>query len=100
MIIELETDFDEKEKKLLGEYNDIDIKLFIEHDRLRLSGIENGEKYTEILSKPRRMIGVGGLYLLELCDEPNEWYMGLLGKDSNYSFWGNYGDLEFALKSL
>jgi len=48
---------------------------------------------------PNRMIEVGGLVLLEEKSDIGEWYMGEKSK-STYSFWGNYGDLESAIKGL
>ena len=100
MIIELNTDFAHAEKDTLKKYNDIDIKLFIDTDDLFHRGVRDGEKYNELIDNPNRMISVGGLYLLEVADELDTWYMGDKGKDGNYYFWGNYGDLQTALESL
>ena len=95
-MFELDITFSEAEKKLLTEYSDVDIKLTVRSDAL----FYTGEEYRVAIENPRRMIGVGGLYLLEVEDEPNEWHMGQFEKDFTYIFWGSYGDLENALKSL
>ena len=94
MIIELSTHFNEEEKNLLREYNDVDIKFFIESDNLSIGTGDN-----KAVDNPKRMIGFGGLYLLELEDEPDDWYMGQW-ENSYYNFWGRYGDLDSALKGL
>jgi len=63
--------------------------------------IKNGELYSEIIENPHRMINVvGGYYFLETKDEPNNWYMGQLEENDEYVFWGLYGELEEALKSM
>ena len=91
MIIELNTNFTQEEKDILSEYREVDIKLFID------TNLFNNDK--NMPKNPNRMIGVGGLYLLEGKDTLGSWYMGDWNKGS-YSFWGNYGNLEIALKSL
>jgi len=100
MVVGLHTFFTEEERVILMEYRDIDVKLYIEADKLVYRGIKDGEECADVIKNPRRMIGVGGLYLLEIDDEPNEWHMGQLESDFTYGFWGNYGDLGTALKSL
>ena len=93
MVFELSTHFDESEKRLLMEYEGFEIKLTVQSDTLFY---DNG---VPILT-PRRMIGDGEYYLLEVADELNEWYMGVRDKNLNYVFWGPYRNLETALKSL
>ena len=100
MIIELSVNFSEEEKIQLSAYNDIDIKLYIQSEKLLFTGTIDGKEIAEIITNPHRLIGVGGLYLLELRDELNEWYMGEKSNDNAYRFWANYGDLENALASL
>lgn len=50
--------------------------------------------------KPRTIIEVGGLYLVEAEDEPDNWYMGRRGSDGVIECWGQYGDIETALRAL
>ena len=100
VIIELSVNFSDKEKNQLSAHNDIDIKLYIQSEKLLFIGTTDGKEITEIITNPNRLVGVGGLYLLELRDEPNEWYMGEKSNDNAYRFWANYGDLENALTSL
>jgi hypothetical protein len=49
---------------------------------------------------PRTIIEVGGMFLVETVDEPDEWYMGQRAKDGVIECWGRYGDLESALHGL
>jgi hypothetical protein len=49
---------------------------------------------------PRTIIEVGGLFLVETVDEPDDWYMGQRAKDGIIECWGRYGDLETALRGL
>ena len=101
MIVELNTAFTQAEKDILMEYSDVDIKLIVDTDNLFYSGVGGGEAKNELFTEtPNRMVGVGGLYLLEVNDELGEWYMGEKGKDNKYYFWGNYGDLKTALEGL
>jgi hypothetical protein len=102
MIIELSIDFTQFEKDIFAEleYDDVDIKLFADTDRLFYSGVRDGEVYHELIENPNRMIGIGGLYLLEVKDELGEWYMGDKQKDNSYHFWGNYDDLKTAIEGL
>jgi hypothetical protein len=92
MLYKLRTEFSDAEKEIL--YSHIDkfnytVSFFISVNSEHLSGVD----------EPNRMIGVGGLYLLEEKGCPNEWYMGEL-KNSTYGFWGNYGDLKSAIEGL
>ena len=50
--------------------------------------------------QPRTIIEVGGLYLVEATDEPNDWYMGQRRSDGEIECWGKYGDIETALRAL
>lgn len=103
MIHKLNMDFSEEEKRILYEFEyggDVDVRLCVRKGRLFYSGLENGEPAKWPIENPRRMIGVGGYYLLETEDELGEWYMGVAESDFTYSFWGNYRDLENALRSL
>lgn len=50
--------------------------------------------------EPRTIIEVGGLYLVEAVDEPDNWYMGSRGADGVIVCWGQYGDIEAALRAL
>ena len=101
MIIELNTTFTQDEKDILMEYKDVDIKLFVDTGSLFYSSVRNGKAHNELFTEtPNRMIGVGGLYLLDVNDELRTLYMGEKGKDSNYYFWGNYGNLKTALEGL
>ena len=49
--------------------------------------------------RPRTIIRVGGQYLVERVDEPDNWFMGELRGDTILC-WGRYGSLESALRSL
>ena len=96
MMIELNTTFTQEEKDALQGYGDVDIKRFIDSKKLFHSSIQG----TVAMENPNRLIGVGGLYLVELKDEPGEWYMGQRHKGDTYHFWGCYGDLKNALEGL
>lgn len=48
----------------------------------------------------RTIIEVGGLFLVESADDPDNWYMGRRTPDSVLECWGQYGDLASALRSL
>jgi hypothetical protein len=50
--------------------------------------------------EPRTIIEVGGLYLVEAVGEPDDWYMGQRRADGVIECWGQYGDLEAALRAL
>jgi hypothetical protein len=50
--------------------------------------------------QPRTIIEVGGLYLVEAVDEPDDWYMGQRRSDGVIACWGKYGDIETALRAL
>jgi len=100
MLIELSTFFTKEEKALLTKFKDVDVKLCVQSDKLLYGSLSEGKTYTLTIKNPRRIIRVGGLYLLEISDELNEWHMGQRESDSTYIFWGNYGDLATALDSL
>ena len=99
MVISLNTNFSNEEMKILKEYKDVDVKLFINSESLFHVGVWNGENRMDLVENPHRLIGVGGLYLLEEKGELNEWHMGD-SKEGVYYFWGNYGDLKDALEGL
>jgi hypothetical protein len=48
----------------------------------------------------RTIIEVGGLFLVESADDPDNWYMGQRRPDGVLECWGQYGDLASALRSL
>ena len=48
----------------------------------------------------RTIIEVGGLFLVESADDPDNWYMGQRLSDGVLECWGQYGDLASALRSL
>jgi len=50
--------------------------------------------------QPRTIIEVGGMYLVEAVDEPDDWYMGQRRSDGVIECWGKYGDIETALRAL
>jgi hypothetical protein len=50
--------------------------------------------------QPRTIIEVGGFYLVEAVDEPDDWYMGERGSDGVIVCWSKYGDIETALRGL
>ena len=49
--------------------------------------------------EPRTIIRIGGQYLVEPADDPDNWSMGALS-DGEIVCWGQYGPLEGALRSL
>ena len=105
MIIKLKTDFSKTEMKIFKNYiakhyTAIDVRLFINTDLLYDTGINEGEEYKTKIENPRRIICVGGLYLLETEDELGTWNMGDYNDKGIYHFWGNYGDLKSALEGL
>ncbi|MCL2674947.1 MAG: hypothetical protein FWE92_06410, partial [Defluviitaleaceae bacterium] len=63
MIVELDINFSEMEKSILRKYGnlygDIDIKLFIQTDKLIHIGVRDGKAYDTIIENPRRMLTVG-----------------------------------------
>ena len=50
--------------------------------------------------EPRTIIDVGGTFLVEAVDEPDDWYMGSRDSTGKIVCWGRYGKLETALRSL
>lgn len=62
---------------------------------VRLARLEGSEPI-----EPRTIIEVGGLYLVEAVDEPDNWYMGNRRPDGVIECWGRYGDIETALRAL
>jgi len=97
MIIKLNTQFSDNEKKVLYECIDVSIKLCIQSEKLFYTGLNDENK---IINNPHRMIEIGGYYLLEIKDEINEWHLGVMQKDFTYVFFGNYGSLEDAIRNL
>jgi hypothetical protein len=62
-------------------------------------GVMDGIEVMEAIV-PRTIIEVGGLYLVESIDEPDNWWMGSLAADGGINCWATYGDLESALLGL
>jgi HEAT repeat protein len=50
--------------------------------------------------RPRRMLRVNGLYLVETVDEPGMWWMGEERADGVVATWGRYESLERAISAL
>lgn len=48
----------------------------------------------------KQILSVGGLYLVETLDEPDNWYMGSMHEDGYISCRGPYGSLENAIRTL
>jgi hypothetical protein len=48
----------------------------------------------------RTIIEVGGHFLVELPDSPNDWLMGGRTPEGVIRCWGQYGELEITLRSL
>jgi hypothetical protein len=48
----------------------------------------------------RTVIEVGGYFLVEFRDQPNDWYMGSRMPDGAIRCWASYGEIEAALRSL
>ena len=48
----------------------------------------------------KRALAVGGLFLIEAEDEPDDWYMGQMAKDGSIQCWGRYGTLRDAIHGL
>lgn len=62
---------------------------------VRLALLEGSEPI-----QPRTIIEVGGFYLVEAVNEPDDWYMGERGSHGVIVCWGKYGDIETALRGL
>jgi len=61
---------------------------------------KDGQSVYEAL-RVRRALAVGGLFLLEAEDEPDNWYMGQMAKDGAViECWGTYGTLRDAIRGL
>jgi len=61
---------------------------------------EDGRSVDEPL-RVRRALAVGGLFLIEAEDEPDNWYMGQMAKDGgSIECWGQYGPLLDAIRGL
>jgi hypothetical protein len=60
---------------------------------------EEGRSVYEPL-RVRRALSVGGLFLVEAEDEPDDWYMGQIAKDGTIQCWGRYGTLRDAIHGL
>jgi hypothetical protein len=50
--------------------------------------------------EPRTIISVGGMFLVEAVGDPDDWYMGQRAPDGRIECWGQYGDIESALRAL
>ena len=57
---------------------------------VRLIGLPTGAKRIE----PRTIIQVGGVFLIESSDEPDDWYMGQRASDGDIECWGKYDQLK------
>lgn len=49
---------------------------------------------------PKQILQVGGQFLVETVDMPDDWFMGSRQADGPIICWGPYGDLERAIRSL
>jgi len=101
----LDTTLNDNEKKILFEYAvtyEGKIKIFITIDEKKLfyEGVVEGEKCCFVINSPHRLIEIGGQYLLEEKDNIGIWCMGDYSKERGYIFWGEYGSLENAIRSL
>jgi hypothetical protein len=63
----------------------------------------DGQMRAAIFDKPlrvKRALDVGGHFLIETEDEPDNWYMGEMAKDGTIECWGQYGTLANAIHGL
>jgi hypothetical protein len=61
---------------------------------------EDGRSVYEPL-RVGRALAVGGLFLIEAEDEPDNWYIGQMAKDDgSIECWGQYGALSDAIRGL
>jgi hypothetical protein len=81
-------------ERLREELRTDDVDYLASHPRTLLVG---GSAPQEV--RPRTIIRIGGQYLVETLDEPDNWLMGQLEGDAIVC-WGSYGPLESALQSL
>ena len=81
-------------ERLREELRTDDVEYLATNPRAVLVGGEVPEELT-----PRTIIRIGGQYLVEAVDEPDNWLMGQLEGDAIVC-WGSYGPLESALRSL
>jgi hypothetical protein len=101
----LDTTFDEHEADFLRAFLskfEGEIKVFYAIDEKKLfhESFTEGESRLIQIDAPRRMIEIGGLYLLEEKGWLGMWNMGDLNKEGKYVFWGGYGALGDAVQSL
>ena len=101
-MILLDTMVSDTEKQIIANYTaeyGAGIKLFCTVDETRL--FHAGTNQTLVAVKDaNRMIDVGGLVLLEEKSDPGNWNMGDFSEKTGYVFWGEYGDLDSALRGL
>jgi len=101
-MILLNTILSDDEKQIIEAYISEfggEIKLFCTVDEKRL--FHTGANQTLIaVEDANRMIAVGGLVLLEEKSDIGNWNMGDFGEENGYVFWGEYGDLDSALRGL
>jgi hypothetical protein len=60
---------------------------------------EEGRPVYEPL-RVKRVLAVGGLFLIEAEGESDDWYMGQKAKDGTIQCWGSYGTLRDAIQGL
>ena len=98
----LDTTLSESEKQTIEKYMDeygTEIKLFCTVDETRLFHTAANQTLMPV-TEVSRMIDVGGLVLLEEKSDVGNWNMGDLSEKHGYVFWGEYGDLDAALRAL
>ena len=81
-------------ERLREELRTNDVEYLASHPRTVLVG---GSAPEEL--RPRTIIRIGGQYLVQTAEEPDNWLMGQLDGDAIVC-WGSYGPLESALRSL
>ena len=97
----LDTTLSEAEKRVIEKYISeygVEIKLFCTVDEKRL--FHAGPDQATPVKDVSRMIDVGGLVLLEEKADAGNWNMGDFNEKQGYVFWGEYGDLDAALRGL
>ena len=113
VIVELDTNFTDIEKNLLKNYQDVDVKLYIDLSKLveRFSRIdkESGVIDDKIITKnalefsemiPNRIIGIDSMWFVERKNELGSWYMGARSVDGTIDTFCKYVNLEEALKAM